>query len=107
MVEHRPWLERVFGESWQTSLAGWGGGVLALTCIVLGRVLDIAELLTTGLAILTAAVMLLGQLARSELASKKAHQESLEEIARARRIEQAHHQESLAQIAAAKTPPPP
>jgi hypothetical protein len=69
------WLERSFGPSYQTSLAGYGGGVLALTCIILGRVLAVTDLITAGLGLLATSIILIGQLARSQAqheADKKA-----------------------------------
>lgn len=74
-MDQRPWIERTLGESWQTTLSGFGGALLAIICIVLAKQYDIPSLDTLGQIIMAGALAALGISARSNSASyKKAQQ---------------------------------
>jgi hypothetical protein len=76
-----PWIERVLGPSWQTSLVGLGGVPIALVVSWVGIAWDSKELLGFGLTIFGLAVAALGVLARSHQASVAAHDQDRRRIA--------------------------
>jgi hypothetical protein len=79
-MPEKPWIERILGASWQTSLVGLGGVPVALAVSWIGIVYESKELLGFGLTIFGLAVAALGVLSRSHRASVVAHEESLRGI---------------------------
>jgi hypothetical protein len=92
----KPWIERILGPSWQTSLVGLGGVPVALAVSWIGIVWESKELMGFGLTIFGLAVAALGVLSRSNSASVQAHEESLRGIA----LGQADHEANVEKLEA-------
>ena len=84
----KSWMERTFGESWETSVIGLIGAVLGLVCVWMGIAWKEETLKGIGFTVLSAAFVILGGLARSERASKRAHAEEKKEISELKRREE-------------------
>lgn len=86
-MDDKPYMERLLGESWLLTVIGGGAGLIALACILLSHFLTLEALRTTGMSLMAAAIAIMGYLARSEVASRKAHA-----------VEAAHVQQQISNV---------
>ena len=67
-ADQRPWIEKLFGPSWQTTVSGGASAVLGILCVLLGWLIDNEELVVLGITVIAGGMGFVGALARSQSA---------------------------------------